>query len=58
LPAGWFSYRATKRKAEAQAADSNHAVVGAPAPQPATATIQPAAAPEAAPSDERPARLN
>ena len=58
LPFGWLSYREAKRKSDAQAAvEGGRTVVGAPAPQPATVSIQPAT-PEAAPEGERPRRLN
>jgi CDP-diacylglycerol--serine O-phosphatidyltransferase len=59
LPLGWLSHRENTRKAEAQAAaEGDRTVVGAPAPQAATVSIQPSPASEAAPQDERPSRLN
>jgi CDP-diacylglycerol---serine O-phosphatidyltransferase len=57
LPLGWWSYRETKRKAEAQsAAETAHSAVGAHAGDAGTVASEVAGSSPA--DDERPARLN
>jgi len=58
LPLGWLSYRETKRKAEAQAAEGARGAAGQQTAATGTVAAPPSPTTEPPATDERPARLN